>query len=486
MTNRTSCVARVAIVVFGIVLVSCSSGFIGQRNGTIVIATGPASGSRSLTSGWPMGDETLPEFSTLAVVVRGQGMDTLVANIDLTADTSPIQLTVKAGLQRSVYVAAIPDWAATALKYPDADLPTLAASFSGGTVVDIPADSVVPVTVQLAMASTKILIPDLDSSLNFPRLSVANSIAIPVDAMTVIQMQGLTTDSNFVFGDHGRLFVSTTSGVRVYGDLSAPPIETFSLGQNYISLALCRATNRLYGFYDSDGSSMWYVDLDDEARTVCTVNEPDGFYFAEGGIAVDGGGNVFVPAVDSLAYENVIIKMTVDEPVGTVSDSTAISSVSFESIGLGYVDEVFSPIMIEDMTVVGGTLYIAACDTNAYDYMYVDSDFPKSRGLVLAVNTGTMMTAWSSGWSGDFENFPVDAGTQFYGPRRFVAIAPKRLYVADDGFSWDGSYYGNYFVDVDRIVALDTETGSVVASGLDSASTFYEDYSSMYQSYSGC
>ena len=148
MTKRIALAPLAAFVLCCFPLASCSSGFLGQRSGTIVISTGPAPGARALTEGWPMGDNTLPEFSTLVVVVSGADMSTLVTNIDLATATYPIELEIKAGLQRLVSVVAVPDWEATATTYPDADLPTLAASFSGGTVVDVPADSVVPVTVE--------------------------------------------------------------------------------------------------------------------------------------------------------------------------------------------------------------------------------------------------------------------------------------------------------------------------------------------------
>lgn len=485
---------RALVVVLAMAAVSCSSGFLGERTGTIVIASGPVQGARALDSGWPMGDDTLPVFSTLIVLVRGPGMNTLVKNIDLAADPSPLSLEIKAGQKRSVNVVAIPDWPATRAKYPNKDIPDLVTSFTGGTTVDIPADTIVPVSIELVMASTKILVPDfMRVGANGPEISVSDTISgTPVGPYGI---NGLSRASNFVFGDHGRLFVSTTSGVQVYASLSQTPIQTISFGQDYQpgKLALCKTTKRLYLFTDNeDYNSLQFVNLL-ATETVVNVNLPGEYTYRLGGLAVDGAGYVYLPANfqenGEGSTEFILLKLRIVRGAQDAWEAQVVGEKSYEALNIGYNEIYIDPetgvstsqfvlIDIQDMTVIGGTLYIAASEVYTTSYPD-DLSLARSRGKIISVDTATMTVLYEAGWSGG--KYPTPDSTQLYGPVRFVGLAPRKLYILDEGGVWDGETYSGYgYSDIDRVVELDLDGGVISAVGLSGTSEMYERYDQIF------
>jgi hypothetical protein len=74
------------------------------------------------------------------------------------------------------------------------------------------------------------------------------------------------------------------------------------------------------------------------------------------------------------------------------------------------------------------------------------------------------------------QQFPDRPETQFYGPKRFIGIAPKKLYVADDGFTVTGSYGNQTEVNQNRVVEVDLDAKAISGSGLQDASEFFVQY----------
>jgi hypothetical protein len=85
-----------------------------------------------------------------------------------------------------------------------------------------------------------------------------------------------------------------------------------------------------------------------------------------------------------------------------------------------------------------------------------------------------MSPLWETGWNEDAVPSDGDDAT-FYGPIRFVGLAPKKLYVADEGFYWSG-VGGSALQDVDRVVEIDLEPEAVSGIGQRGAVVFFSKY----------
>jgi hypothetical protein len=62
----------------------------------------------------------------------------------------------------------------------------------------------------------------------------------------------------------------------------------------------------------------------------------------------------------------------------------------------------------------------------------------------------------------DRRGLPRTPNTQFYGPTRFVGLAPKKLYTANEGFRREFSTnILSYFIDMDRVIEVDLDQQAV-------------------------
>jgi len=464
-------------------LVACMSPVIGEKTATIIIATAPAPGSRALTGGWPMGG--LPVFSDITVsVLDSDGNEMLLPKEPVVSGNS-ITVTVSAGKDLTLVVDAKPDWDATASAYSiyEGGLPTLVTMYSGSKGFSVNAGETASVTIALATSGTKILLPNPNG--NFV-LGVADSIYDEtVDFTNSVNLIG---NSYFAYDKYGFLYVSNESYVNIYSDIGLDSTESIDFVNTIYDIAISESDNRLYSYYFGDGAVLYYVDLDDETREVVTISDPTySIWMGEGGVAVDSAGFVYVPAyldVEGESPETRILKLSI---IG--NGFTIMDSAFFSNLDLGYWHTegdqgmMFSEYKIEDMTIVDDVLYIAVSDIEASNYMTSSSTSPRSRGKIIAVSCSTMEKIWETGWSGDLSNFPAIPSEQFYGPRRFVAIAPKRLFLLDDGFSWSGSFGIGVLDNVTRIVEVDIDDKQISATGFaGTLNYFVEDFSS-YQVY---
>lgn len=169
-------------------------------------------------------------------------------------------------------------------------------------------------------------------------------------------------------------------------------------------------------------------------------------------------------------YELIIAKVAVDDG-GTAA---LAGKLAYYTTGLAVMDE-FS-LEVSDMYAADGVLYVAACQTSTDEY----SSNCYSRGKVIAFDTATMTKLWETGWRGDDVHYPTEKDALLVGPRRFVAVSPKKLYVADDGY-----YLGDDKLcrDVDRVVEIDTADGTITAMGLDGAVPFFDTFDGTYVAY---
>jgi hypothetical protein len=202
-------------------------------------------------------------------------------------------------------------------------------------------------------------------------------------------------------------------------------------------------------------------------------------------IAADAGA-LYVPTIASeLIREAEITEFPLAISKLSLSGTTLTDAVSVpvSALGLATEDTVLMPT---DMIVKDGVLYIAAVHIDAPGALNYSTE-SYSRGKIVAVNTATMTKLWETGWvPSESDRFPTDSRTQLYGPRRFVAIAPKKLYVFDEGFYIDPNLklspgIGFYpYKDVDRVAEIDLESHTISNTGLDGAVSYLDAFEGIY------
>jgi hypothetical protein len=189
-------------------------------------------------------------------------------------------------------------------------------------------------------------------------------------------------------------------------------------------------------------------------------------------IAVDENGLAILPLFDRGAdEENIgdesyyVTTATFGSPHyssyegDNVVDTTIGTIVTFAAADLN--DGSGKPLVVEDMAAIGDTVYILARDVD-------HESRTRSRGKIVALRTADLGNPRSAGWSE--AAYPTDPSSQFYGPARFIGIAPGKLYVADDGYS---SPYAN----ANRVVEVTLDPLSISGvSAVPSNVTFFEEY----------
>lgn len=461
---------------------SCSSGVISTGYGIVTVQYAPAAGSRGLADAWPMGG--LPVFSSITVgVVDSEGNEVALESEPPSGDS--VTLRVQAGTGLRVEFEGVPDWDATALAYPAfADtLPALATGYSGlSDEFSVAAGETATVTVRLAVSATKIVIPNPAGSTNWQLATVDSIDATSLDVG--IPLGGLDWTS-FKFDRFGTLYLTRdldgSFAVEAYTSLENSTTITTTSSYLLSGIALDEERDRLYLSNNWDGYVPEYVDLSTEAPTTVGISLPSEQveYYIDPAMAADSEGYVYATGINSTG-DKVLIKMSVGTPSEGNVEAAIASQPTFDSLGLRYsanYDGAGSQnyqLSVQDMAVYDGILYILATDIETP----ADSGYlviARSKGKVIAVSTSTMSKLWEAGWVGDGVKYPTSDGTQFYGPTRIVGIAPKKLYIIDEGGVFDSNTYA--YLDIDRVVELDTESGSITKVGLEGESSFFTVYS---------
>ncbi|HOZ73251.1 MAG TPA: hypothetical protein PK179_12110 [Spirochaetales bacterium] len=467
MRKSMTITLSIAILTASAASLSCSSALVERGLSTIVIQTSPPVG-RSLSGGWTMGEGTLPNFSSITVTIRGAGRDPVVGTFD--DPSGAVSLTVRPGSGLSVSVSATPDWEATAVRYPDAQLPVLVSGYSGGAVVDAPANGTVSATVSLAPATTRIPVPNPNGDW---QLGVAAGLSS--GSLETYELPDLTTDSHVAFDKSGLLYVSMYGNVGVFGAALDNPYDTVQFENDVLDFALCSATNRVYGVYSSNSFYfVRFVDLDDAEPTATDMSAMDAYQIQQGGIAVDALGYLYVPAYELSTEASGILRFSVDD----TATATTIAFASFEELGLGYFTGLINTI-VQDMTIANGVLVVALSEIDAY--YGISADLLTGRGMIVGIEPNSLKRLWTCGELDELSpNYPDDPVAQLYGPRRFLAVSPKRLYVLDAGFSWSGEAADPLKNEM-RVVAVNLETGAIAETGLNGQVDYFEtDYSTYY------
>lgn len=442
--------AVLSVAVISLALSCAASISRGGDYGTLTVAFG---GARGLETGWP--GNTLPAFGTVTVKVSASDMSTVTSTASGYAGSISVQ--VPAGNDRLVEVTAVPASGSGA--------PFFAQSYYGSTSADLTEGEKTNVSISLSLGTSKIVLPSFDTTYQgLSTLKFADSITGP--AAQTVQMDYMSDESDFELDSYGRIF-SDGSGIYHYTNLSDAPVQLSAATSN--DLAYDASQTRLYQMYDQDGVYIYYYNVGATTPTQVDIEAPSGYDF---NFAAYGSG---VAAADGFLYATVMSqdvyylgKFTVPEGSSLVVANLQ-QAVTLSSLGIS------GNLRIRDMIVKDGVLYIAVSESNMAYYV----DELVSRGKVIAVSASTLgAPLWTVG--GASTGFPTSANknVQFFGPARFVGVAPKKLYLADEGFTWlESSNFPGNPTNVDRVVEVDLESHKITAVGLDGEATFFEDFS---------
>lgn len=456
---RTAVATSAIIALFSIF--ACAAHVSRSEYGTVKINVG---GERCLETGWPAG--VTPTFGSVIVTVSAADMETISKTF--SGGSGTIELSVPAGSNRLVQVEASPAAGGGA--------PYFALSYGGTATVDLSEGETTTATITLALTKTKILLQDYSAY----ALYTADSISGGLNSGSV---QGVyfNETSDPCFDPYGRLYFYDAEMNYLYrftASLTAPgQVSIPNISDN--GTAYSPSNQRLYFFYNNEYWQLQYWDVTQTGEpSSVSIYPPSEVIYFQPVVAADETGSVYACAYDLESEESVlqrIVKMSIGAESANSAQATQVASVLYSAIGLTYAE---TPLTVRDLYAKDGVLYIAASEVIAAEYYPATSAY--SRGKVVALRTSDLTKLWETGWSGDSNKFPTNSSTQFYGPVRFVGIAPKRIYVADDGFSWDGEKGGYHYFDVDRVVEINAETGAFAATGLNGEVSFFSAYSGTY------
>ncbi len=413
MTNKKAAFFYIIIFIFGILL-SCSSN--DTSSVTIRINLGLQK-EKSVSYEKSIIDKILNIFETkafaqtapsnltsLVLNVTGSGMDTITQQF---TDTFPseITLSVPAGSGRLFEVLAY----------------TPSATLRGAVTRDLSPGAVVDIPIDMGLYETKIVIPDPQGSFGTPRLCQIDDISggwtTPLTAVSgVTYFKPYDVD----FDTQGRIYFAnnyaSTGGdyiVRIDDINGGNPLLLGANGSGYNAIAIDRRNNIIYSAR-SGVNTLWQCDIGNTTFNQIILTGKT--FTAIRGLAVDDDGNLYIAATTSgPVYE--VIKWTPPNLTNFISYSTNLAEPW-------------------DVLVTENSLYITNRD-GADGYKIIRLDL----SLNLLGNTGNQSTSQDS------------VPNNFYGPKRFLAILNRGLFIIDEASQNEGDPFSG--LPGDRLVYFD-------------------------------
>lgn len=463
---------------------SCSIAGPSEATADIVLSFGQGA-SRALETGWEGG--TFPALSSITVTVSASDMRTVRRTV--SGDQRTISVNVPLGKERLVEVTAVP----AAID--------MATAFSGSVLADISASRTTRLSIHVELSQSVILLPSYNLGYAGPpaipvdtNLYMANSISSGISSSYLLNAVR-SAHSDFEFDDRGRIYFADASGIERLASLSGgvPEYVPLAISPNG-GIAYDSSSYRVYYTNISavSTSTFRFADITLPTPVAVNVDLPPGFVESALGypVAADSG---YAYLVCNDASIPRIVKVSVGAASGAAAPVAEIDSARFADLGLVVPayhvvnnSTTTTYMAVEDMLARDGILYVLASECNGYQNIFCYMGTPSlnygySKGKIIAINSSTMTKLWETGWPGDSSHYPSDPATQFYAPRRIIGIMPKKLFIADDGFWWDGvGHNSDYvFVNKDRVMEVDTAAHTVAVSGLNVSGTvgFFNDFS---------
>lgn len=352
--------------------------------------------------------------------------------------------------------------------------------------------------------------PDTDSKNIYvvPQSDISETMVLPeAEAISISD----SSKRGFCFDDRLNLYVASDSGVTRYdrqsaGTYTADSSLTILSDQTVTGVAFDTATNIL-----------WVLTYSGSTYTLQGYDNPAGYAVDAPSVTYDYIGTYSGSGaeISSFAVHNGTVYLAIylamrelTEQVSLIHNIyTAACPVSNElaeiSLSKGIEDlaaaagisGISDNAVISDMSVADGALYVLFREVSPYNENlftnFSNSTDNYSRGGVIKLNiTGNVSVDKTFGTSGILGWTTESAGTvsddssatyncywpapgstdRFYGPSRFIAVAPKKLVIADDG----GYYENSRVIQKNRVVTVDlsgSQPGMTV-TGLDTKVEF--------------
>lgn len=322
-----------------------------------------------------------------------------------------------------------------------------------------------------------------------PQSDISETMALP-EAILISD----SSKRGFCFDDRLNLYVVSDSGVTRYdrqsaGTYTANSSPTILSDQTVTGVAFDTATNILWvlTYTDSTYTLQGYDNPAKYADVTAVTYDYIGTYSgseAEISSFTVHNGIVYLamPDLTEQAMPDLTEQVSLIHNIYTAacpdsSESAVITPLKgIEDLaGAAGISEISDNAVISDMSVVDGALYVLFREVSPYNENsytnFSNSTDNYSRGGVIKLNitgnvsvdttfgTGGILgwTTESAGTVGDSSAiyncyWPAPGSTdRFYGPSRFIAVAPKKLVIADDG----GYYEGGSVTQKNRVVTVD-------------------------------
>ena len=315
-----------------------------------------------------------------------------------------------------------------------------------------------------------------------PQSGISETMVLP-EAISISD----SSKRGFCFDDRLNLYVASDSGVTRYdrqsaGTYTANSFLTILSDQTVTGVAFDTATNILWVLTYS-GSTYTLQGYDNPAGYA--VDAPSVTYDYIGTYSGSGAeissfavhnGTVYLAMPELMEQVSLLIHniYTADCPDSNVSAViTPLKDIEDLAGAAGISDNA----VISDMSVVDGALYVLFREVSPYNENlftnFSNSAHNYSRGGVIKLNitdnvsvdtnfgTGGIL-GWTTESAGTVVSddssaryncyWPAPGSTdRFYGPSRFIAVAPKKLVIADDG----GYYENGIVTQKNRVVTVD-------------------------------
>lgn len=330
-----------------------------------------------------------------------------------------------------------------------------------------------------------------------PQSDISETMALP-EAISISD----SSKRGFCFDDRLNLYVASDSGVTRYDQSNGTYSENNSLtilsDQTVTGVAFDTATNILWvlTYSDSTYTLRGYDNPAKYADVTSVTYDYIGTYSGSGAeissFAVHNG-TVYL-AMPELTEQQFSLIHNIYTAACPDSNEDAGISLSEGIEDLAGAAGISDNAVISDMSVVDGALYVLFREVSPYNENlstnFSNSTDNYSRGGVIKLNiTGNVLVDETFGTSGILGWTTESAGTvsegqdtyncywpasgstdRFYGPSRFIAVAPKKLVIADDG----GYYEDSSVIQKNRVVTVDlsgSQPGMTV-TGLDTKVEF--------------
>lgn len=323
-----------------------------------------------------------------------------------------------------------------------------------------------------------------------PQSDISGNITLPTISISDSSKWGSC------FDDRLNLYVASNSGVTRYDQSNGTYSETNSL--TILSDQTVTGVTRVA--FDTATNILWVLTYSGSTYTLRGYDNPAGYAvdattsvtydyigtYSDSGAEISSftvhNGTVYL-AMRELTEQGFIHNIyTAACPDSNVSAEISLSKGIEDLAADAGISEISDNAVISDMSVVDGVLYVLFREVSPYNENlftnFSNSAHNYSRGGVIKLNitdnvsvdtnnvsvdtnfgTGGILgwTTESAGTVSEGQDtyncyWPAPGSTdRFYGPSRFIAVAPKKLVIADDG----GYYKDSGVIQKNRVVTVD-------------------------------